>query len=48
MRRSRRRSRAKGSSFNDVRTGACLNKARREPGKPCLTLETLPIGDCAA
>ena len=32
-----------GLNFKDVSTGAYLNKAGTEPGKPCLTLETLHL-----
>ena len=32
-----------GLNFTDVSTGAFLNKAGIEPGKPCLTLETLHL-----
>ena len=32
-----------GLNFKDVSTGAYLNKASAEPGKPCLTLETLHL-----
>ena len=32
-----------GLNFKDVSTGAYLNNAGTEPGKPCLTLETLHL-----
>jgi hypothetical protein len=32
-----------GLNFKDVSTGAYLNKGMTEPGKPCLTLETLHL-----
>ena len=32
-----------GLNFKDVSTGAYLNKGIAEPGKPCLTLETLHL-----
>ena len=32
-----------GLNFKDVSTGAYLNKGSAEPGKPCLTLETLHL-----
>lgn len=32
-----------GLNFKDVSTGAYLNKGSTEPGKPCLTLETLHL-----
>ena len=32
-----------GLNFKDVSTGAYLSKASSEPGKPCLTLETLHL-----
>jgi hypothetical protein len=32
-----------GLNFKDVSTGAYLNTAGQEPGKPCLTLETLHL-----
>ena len=32
-----------GLNFKDVSTGAYLNNAGAEPGKPCLTLETLHL-----
>ena len=42
MRRVRgKRSTRDGLKFKDVSTGAFLTKAGAEPGKPCLTLETL-------
>ena len=32
-----------GLNFKDVSTGAYLNNCGTEPGKPCLTLETLHL-----
>ena len=32
-----------GLNYKDVSTGAYLNKGGTEPGKPCLTLETLHL-----
>ena len=41
--RSKRRSTREGLNFKDVSTGAYLNTGGAEPGKPCLTLETLHL-----
>ena len=32
-----------GLNFKDVSTGAYLNQSGAEPGRPCLTLETLHL-----
>ena len=42
---SRRAWRRNGLKFEDVRTGAFLNQAGNEPGKPCLMIEQALPGD---